>query len=281
MRAFSQYKAFLQHKGQAPGPAVLKPSINQVPDKLIESIDQYMQVLQNPNVNASLGIPNIGLDELGENIHGPESYFKALPKFLYILYSKPELAENQPGLIKEYKKLLLAEQKNPEYIKQEIDKIIKTIPGNNHDAFVTAIFKLFKISDFFDSDDFKGIQTGGSRFEHYPPRNLDFLLEEQEAWEELAEAHAISESEYLPPLPVPPIVSVIRPFKKYIDLHSTDALEEARESLGLLNPSELTDLMHHEHNPVIDRIIQPYRQALPDVPEEWLPVFIKCDSIHL
>ena len=240
-----------------------------------------MQVLQKPSVNTSLGIPNIGLEELGENIHGPESFFKALPKFLYILYNNPALAENQPGLIKEYKKLLLKEQKDPEIIKKEIDEIIKKIPGSNHEKFVTAIFKLFKISDFFESDDFKGIQMGGSRFEDYPPRNLDFLLEEQEAWEELAEAHAEDTEQEFPPLPVPPIVAVIRPFKKYIDRHSTDALEEARESLGLLSPSELASLMHHEDSPIIDRVMGVYKKALPDVPEEWLPILIKCDSIHI
>ena len=240
-----------------------------------------MQVLQNPNVNASLGIPNVGLEELGENIHGPESFFKALPKFLYILYNNPDLAENQPGLIKEYKALLQREQNDPEMIKREIDQIITTIPGNNHEKFVTAIFKLFKISDFFESDDFKGIQMGGSRSENYPPRNLNFLLEEQSAWEELAEAYLNSNSEYLPPLPTPPIVSVIRPFKAYINQHSTDALETARESLDLLSPLERTELMYHEHSPIIDRIIQSYRDALPDVPEEWLPILIKCDSIQI
>jgi len=245
----------------------------------MESIDQYMQVLQKPSVNASLGIPNIGLEELGENIHGPESFFKALPKFLYILYNQPELAEDQPGLIRSYKDLVVRERRNPDLVKQEIDKLIRTIPGSNHEAFVTAIFKLFKISDFFDSDDFKGIQVGGSMSDP-PPRNLDFLVEEQEAWEKLAEAYQ-GEGEGLPPLPPPPIISVVRPFKDYIKVHATEAIEQARESVSLLSPSEVSDLMHYEHSAAMDRVLEDYRAALPEVPEELLPMMIKCDTLHL
>jgi hypothetical protein len=113
-----------------------------------------------------------------------------------------------------------------------------------------------------------------------PPRNLDFLVEEQEAWEKLAEAYQ-GEGEGLPPLPPPPIISVVRPFKDYIKVHATEAIEQARESVSLLSPSEVSDLMHYEQSAAMDRVLEDYRAALPEVPEELLPMMIKCDTLHL
>ncbi len=275
IKAFTNYKSYLTKKAEFPGLAIQKPTANEINDILAEYVDAYLNALKDDPENSEF--PLISPSELGDgDSNGPESYFKALPKFLYLLYNDESLAENPDNLIKEYKKLL---PERTTEIKKLIQEILDKEKGDDkHKDFVRAILQLFKIHDFLETD-FKGIQAGGGLEKKYPPRNLEFFLKEQEVWEQLAKVH--KGQAFLPPLPPPPIVTLLKPFKQYIQEHATSDIEEAREAVGLMDNSAVLKIMHYEHSPLLDRILPIYRKALPEVPEQWLPILIKCDIIKI
>jgi hypothetical protein len=83
------------------------------------------------------------------------------------------------------------------------------------------------------------------------------------------------------PEPEPaPIHSLTEPIHRFIDdFAEEDPLEEARETVGLLAPHEVDDLMAND-NGVMDRIKPLYQKALPSAKDEWVPILVRADSLR-
>jgi hypothetical protein len=91
------------------------------------------------------------------------------------------------------------------------------------------------------------------------------------------------EPEYQQMLPEPepaPIHSLTEPIHRFIDdFAEEDPLEEARETIGLLAPHEIDDLMANDKG-TMDRIKPLYKKAIPAAKEEWIPILVRADSLR-
>jgi hypothetical protein len=127
-------------------------------------------------------------------------------------------------------------------------------------------------------------QAGGARVEvSFGPDDIPQVLAQQVAWEEMNKQYNSLEPEYQQMLPEPepaPIHSLTEPIHRFIDdFAEEDPLEEARETIGLLAPHEIDDLMANDKG-VMDRIKQLYKKAIPAAKEEWIPILVRADSLR-
>jgi len=123
------------------------------------------------------------------------------------------------------------------------------------------------------------------------PEELPDILEEQDAWNKANDAYNNLEPEYktlLPPPEPAPISSLATPFQNYINNEADpEALEEARDSLGMVSPEEIEDYINNNEyenemngNAVSQRVAPMYQTALPRVKPEWVPIMIRADILQ-
>jgi hypothetical protein len=127
-------------------------------------------------------------------------------------------------------------------------------------------------------------RRGGARTDlSFGPDDIPQVLAQQVAWEEMNKQYNSLESEYQQMLPEPepaPIHSLTEPIHRFIDdFADEDPLEEARESVGLLAPHEVDDLMAND-NGIMDRIKPLYKNALPSAKDEWIPILVRADTLR-
>jgi hypothetical protein len=56
-----------------------------------------------------------------------------------------------------------------------------------------------------------------------------------------------------------------------------DILEEARMTIGMMKPEDAENLFHEDNN----EINEIYENALPDVDDRLIPIFIRADILRL
>jgi archaellum component FlaC len=127
-------------------------------------------------------------------------------------------------------------------------------------------------------------KAGGARTDlSFGPDDIPKVLAQQVAWEEMNKQYNSLEPEYQQMLPEPepaPIHSLTEPIHRFIDdFADEDPLEEARESVGLLAPHEVDDLMAND-NGIMDRIKPLYKNALPSAKDEWIPILVRADTLR-
>jgi hypothetical protein len=115
------------------------------------------------------------------------------------------------------------------------------------------------------------------------PDDIPKVLAQQVAWENMNKEYSELEPEYQQMIPEPepaPIHSLTEPIHRFIDeFADEDPLEEARESVGLLAPHEIDDLMANDKG-VMDRIKPLYAKAIPSAKDEWIPILVRADSLR-
>ena len=123
------------------------------------------------------------------------------------------------------------------------------------------------------------------------PEELPDILEEQEAWNKANDAYNNLDPTYktlLPPPEPAPISSLATPFQNYINNEADpEALEEARDSLGMVSPEEIEDYINNDEyenemngNAVSQRVAPMYQTALPRVKPEWVSIMIRADILQ-
>ena len=127
------------------------------------------------------------------------------------------------------------------------------------------------------------------------PDELPDILEEQEAWNKANDAYNSLEPEYKTLLPPPseslgpaPLSSLATPFQNYINNEADpEALEEARDALGMIPPEEVEDYINNDEseneaqgNAVSQRVTPMYQSALPGVKPEWVTIMIRADILQ-
>ena len=123
------------------------------------------------------------------------------------------------------------------------------------------------------------------------PEELPDILEEQEAWSKANDAYNNLDPTYktlLPPPEPAPISSLATPFQNYINNEADpEALEEARDSLGMVSPEEIEDYINNDEyenemngNAVSQRVAPMYQTALPRVKPEWVSIMIRADILQ-
>ena len=127
-------------------------------------------------------------------------------------------------------------------------------------------------------------KKGGAYTPVRDPEDLHNILEEQDAWNNANDAYNSLEPEYkklLPPPDVAPISSLTIPFQNYLNEEGDpDALEEARDTLGMISPDEIEDFMINDNSEVTQRVTPMYTAALPKVKPEWIPIMIRADILQ-
>jgi hypothetical protein len=127
------------------------------------------------------------------------------------------------------------------------------------------------------------------------PDELPDILEEQDAWNKANDAYNNLEPEYKTLLPPPseslgpaPLSSLATPFQNYINNEADpEALEEARDALGMIPPEEVEDYINNDEfenemngNAVSQRVTPMYQSALPGVKPEWVTIMIRADILQ-
>jgi len=110
---------------------------------------------------------------------------------------------------------------------------------------------------------------------------IPYLMALQKLWEKKQAHYKEIEPEYQKMLPEPdeaPIHKFKEPFHHYMD-HFADqeALEEARETIGLMRPEEAEDLFVNDNS----RVNSLYEKALPEINRDWVPIFIRADILRM
>ena len=129
-----------------------------------------------------------------------------------------------------------------------------------------------------------GVPSGGARLDiSFGPDDIPEVLAQQVAWESMNKEYNSLDPEYQQMLPEPepaPIHSLTEPIHRFIDdFAEEDPLEEARETVGLLAPHEVDDLMSNDKG-IMDRIKPLYAKAIPAAKEEWIPILVRADSLR-
>jgi hypothetical protein len=127
-------------------------------------------------------------------------------------------------------------------------------------------------------------RSGGARLDiSFGPDDIPEVLAQQVAWESMNKEYNSLDPEYQQMLPEPepaPIHSLTEPIHRFIDdFAEEDPLEEARETVGLLAPHEVDDLMSNDKG-IMDRIKPLYAKAIPAAKEEWIPILVRVDSLR-
>jgi len=127
-------------------------------------------------------------------------------------------------------------------------------------------------------------RSGGARLDiSFGPDDIPEVLAQQVAWESMNKEYNSLDPEYQQMLPEPepaPIHSLTEPIHRFIDdFAEEDPLEEARETVGLLAPHEVDDLMSNDKG-IMDRIRPLYKKAIPAAKEEWIPILVRADSLR-
>ena len=169
--------------------------------------------------------------------------------------------------------------------------------------FLRGIKHLFKTGNREDlnkaKEDYKEIyekilSAKGGAYTPTPirgPEELPDILEEQEAWNKANDAYNNLDPTYktlLPPPEPAPISSLATPFQNYINNEADpEALEEARDSLGMVSPEEIEDYINNDEyenemngNAVSQRVAPMYQTALPRVKPEWVSIMIRADILQ-
>ena len=169
--------------------------------------------------------------------------------------------------------------------------------------FLRGIKHLFKTGNREDlnkaKEDYKEIyekilSAKGGAYTPTPirgPEELPDILEEQEAWNKANDAYNNLDPTYktlLPPPEPAPISSLAMPFQNYINNEADpEALEEARDSLGMVSPEEIEDYINNDEyenemngNAVSQRVAPMYQTALPKVKPEWVSIMIRADILQ-
>jgi hypothetical protein len=127
-----------------------------------------------------------------------------------------------------------------------------------------------------------GYQSGGAM--QQIDNSLDdipYLMALQKLWEEKQAHYKQIEPEYQQLLPEPdeaPIHKFKEPFHEYMDQFADqETLEEARDTIGLMNPQEAEDLFVNDNS----RINSLYEKALPEINRDWVPIFIRADMLRM
>jgi hypothetical protein len=130
-------------------------------------------------------------------------------------------------------------------------------------------------------------QSGGSEEStnlRFSPKTVGPILEEQESWEKMNTAYNNLSEEHKamfePPEPSP-VHSVVEIFHTYIDENADpEALEEARNTVGLLTPEEANEAMEKD-TPWFDQIVSAYSSVFSGLNPEWVPMMARADMIRV
>jgi hypothetical protein len=131
-------------------------------------------------------------------------------------------------------------------------------------------------------------QRGGSSLVHvnanFSPKTIVPLLEEQEGWEEMNDAYNNLNEEQKLLFEEPesePINTVVEVFNSYTDKTADqEALEEARNTVGLLTPEEADEAMETDTDS-FDKVVSAYSNAFKAINPSWVPIMARADMLRV
>jgi len=139
------------------------------------------------------------------------------------------------------------------------------------------------ITKFFEvlpEEDTHLLRGGAINTIHDTIDDIPYTLALQSLWEEGHKRYKDLEPKYQQMLPEPdeaPIEALKEPFHRYMDEEGDqELLEEARDTIGLMAPDEADTLFVNDS----PRITTLYEQALPEVDDRLIPIFIRADMLR-